>query len=151
MTQLYISDKQRFRSQRRPGRFATSSLEVLVAFTLISGALAIATPLIVAHGKLLKGQRDYRLALDELSSQLDRLTALPAAEVPQALAEIAPAEFTASKLPGAELRGQLEATDLGQRVTLELWWDEPNRRAAPVRLAAWLAPQPGDSSTASEE
>lgn len=151
MTRVYFFNKRLCSGQRRRRRFGTSSLELLVAFTLISGALAMAAPLVVAHGKLLKSQRDYRLALDELSNQLEGLTALPAAEVPQALAQIAPTEFTASKLHDVKLRGQLEATDLGQRVTLELWWDEPNRHAAPVRLAAWLTPQPGDSPIASEE
>lgn len=137
---------------RRSGcRRATTSLELLVAFTLITAALTGATPLVVAHGRLLKAQRDYRVALDELSNQLESLTALPPAEVVQELSAIATSEFTASRLPGAQLRGQLGEGALGLHVTLELWWDEPNRQAAPVRLTGWLKPQRGPAPAANEE
>jgi hypothetical protein len=151
MNRSFLLPAQGCPHSRRPGRRATTSLELLVAFALISGALACATPLVVAHGKLLKAQRDYRLALDELSNQLERLTALPAAEAPQALAALQPSDFTAARLHDVKLRGQLEAADLGQRMTLELSWDEPNRHAAPVRLSAWLTPQPGAAVPASED
>jgi len=131
-------------------RRGTSALEVLVAFTLLSSVLALSTPLVVAHGRLLKAQRDYRLALDELSNQLDRLTVLPEPDLPQALAELAASPLTASRLPGATLRGHLADAGLGKRVTLEIWWDEPNRQAAPLRLAAWVRPPAGRSSSNEE-
>ena len=67
--------------RRRPARRGTSALEVLVSFILLGGVLAISTPLVVTHGRLLKAQRNYRMALDELSNQLDRLSALPSAEL----------------------------------------------------------------------
>jgi Flp pilus assembly protein TadG len=131
-------------------RRGTSALEVLVAFTLLSSVLALSTPLVVAHGRLLKAQRNYRLALDELSNQLDRLTTLPEPDLPKALDELVPSPLTASRLPGATLRGQLAETELGKRVTVEIWWDEPNHQAAPLRLAAWVLPRAGHSSSNEE-
>ena len=124
-------------------RTATSTLEVIVACTLLTSVLTVFTPLVVKHRRLLTAQRDYRLALDELSNQLERLTTLPEGEVSAALERLQPSEFAASRLPGAELRGELHAIDFGQRLKLELTWDEPQRSAAPVSLCAWLLPRSG--------
>jgi hypothetical protein len=121
-------------------RAATSTLEVIVACTLMSSVLAVFTPLVVKHRRLLSAQRDYRLALDEVSNQLERLTALSEDEVSIAVQQLKPSEFAAARLPGAELRGELESIDLGRRLKLELIWDEPQRRGVPVALAAWLLP-----------
>jgi hypothetical protein len=115
-----------------------------VAFSLLASVLAMSTPLIIAHGKLLKTQRDYRLALDELSNHIDRLAGLPEADLEPALAELAPSDFAAEMLPGAALKGNLGKSDLGQHVTLEITWNEPNRIAAPVRLSAWLGSEPSE-------
>ena len=124
-------------NNRRPG---TSTLEVIVAFTLLTGVLAALAPLVVKHRRLLTAQRDYRLALDEVSNQLERLTALPEGEISAALQSLRPSEFAAAKLPGAELRGEFESIDFGRRLRLDLAWDEPGRRGAPVSLAAWIVP-----------
>lgn len=137
-------------SRRRPCP-ATSSLEVLVALTLLTSVLACSVPLVVRHGRLLAAHRDYRLALDELSNQLDRLTALPEDQLPAALNQLAPSPFAAERLPGAELRGQLEPADIGQRLVLRLSWDEPQRRAAPVSMAAWILPNAKQPSGPSPE
>ena len=125
--------------QTNPRR-AISSLEVLVAFTLLSSVLALSTPLIVKHGRLLTAQRDYRLALDELSNQLERLAVLPDEDRSAALRQLTPSAIAAERLPGAQLRGELDSLDLGQRLTLRLWWDEPQRAAAPVVMTAWILP-----------
>lgn len=135
---------------RRSQRSGLSSLEVIVSLTLLTSVLALSTPLIVAHGRLLKAQRNYRLALDELSNQFDRMSALPAADLPRAMDEIAPSALASERLPGAVLRGQLAETDLGRRLTLEIWWDEPNRQAAPVRMTAWVVPPTGPADRTQE-
>ena len=50
-----------------------SMFDLFVAFTLLVAAMSMVAPLVVRHGQLLKSQRNYRLALDELSNQLERL------------------------------------------------------------------------------
>lgn len=135
--------KQQKRSPKN--RRGLGSVEVLVAFTLLSTVLAISTPLIVKHGRLLTSHRHYRLGLDELTNQLERLTALPETDLRQALEQLKPSEFTAKRIPGVELRGELSPVDLGQRLTLQLWWDEPGRREHPLKLSGWVFP--GSHST----
>jgi hypothetical protein len=140
-------------SRRGYPRTAISALEVVVSFTLLSSVLTFSAPLIVRHGRLLAAQRNYRLALDELSNQLQRLSALPAEELPAAIEQIAPSAFVAARLPGAELRGALKPADFGQCLTLQLLWDEPQRRTAPVTLTGWIAPTaaPRDSGSNKEQ
>ena len=123
--------------RRRPC-LGTSSIEVIVAFTLLTSVLSLSVPLVVRHGRLLTSQRHYRLAIDELSNQLERLTALPEPELPEALDELTPSPFIVARLPGVELRYELKPMDYGQRLTLLVSWDEPQRRAAPVSMAAWM-------------
>jgi hypothetical protein len=139
-----VSRSSRFHHPRR----GASSLEVIVAFTLLSSVLALAVPLIVAHNRLLIAQRHYRVAMAEISNKMERLSLLSAAELPTAVEKLTPSEFAVERLPGAMLRGEFSESQFGQRVSLELTWDETNRQAAPVRLTTWLAPAESASQEA---
>ena len=92
---------------------AQATLDLLVAFTLLVTVISVATPLVVRHGRLLKSHRNYRLALDELSNQLDRLTALPLDELPGAIEQLTPSPFLTERLPGARLSGELQPVESG--------------------------------------
>lgn len=122
----------------RPFRSGTTMIEVMVAFTLLTTALSVSLPLVVRHGRLLASHREYRLALDEVSNQLDRLTALPQAELSKAMEQLSVSRFTAGSLPDAELQGELEPADIGRRITLRLSWGGPQRQT--LSLAAWVFP-----------
>lgn len=126
------------RATRR--RTASTLIELLVAFTLLTALLGAALPLIVRHQQLLASARTYRLALDELSNQLETLTALDAEQLPAALETLAPSPFAIERLPGAELNATLDSSRDQPRLTLSLAWDEPGRRDKPLTLVAWLDP-----------
>jgi hypothetical protein len=113
---------------------------------VLTTVMAVATPLVVRHGRLLTSAREYRIAIEELSNQLERLAVLPAGERSAQAAHLAPSDFAESHLRGARLTATLAPADFGDRLTLELVWDEPQRRDAPVRLVAWLAPAPASAS-----
>jgi hypothetical protein len=119
-------------------RHGASSLEVLVAFTLLTTVLSAATPLVVRHGRMLTAQRQYRISLDELSNQLDRLSGISEADLPTAIERLAPSDFAKARLPGVELNGEFAVDDVGTRITLRISWDEPRRREAPLALTAWV-------------
>lgn len=113
-------------------------LDLFVAFTLLVTAMSISTPLVVRHAQLLKSQRNYRLALDELSNQLERLTVLDPADLPAAIEGLAPSEFITQRLPNARLSGNLAESEGGTRIVLDVTWDEMGHRKEPVTLAAWV-------------
>lgn len=121
-------------------RSGTTLIELLVAFTLLTALLGAALPLIVRHQQLLASARTYRLALDELSNQLETLTALDAEQLPAALETLAPSPFATERLPGAKLNAVLDASGDQPRLTLSLAWDELGRRDKPLALVAWLDP-----------
>jgi hypothetical protein len=125
----------------RSTRVGTSSLELLIAFTLLASVIAFATPLAVKHSRLLAGQRNYRVALDELSNQVDRAALLSGAELREAVASIEPSDFAAARLPGVKIYGQLESIDAGQRLTLSLSWEDQPPGVPPLSLATWIAPR----------
>src|ERR1041385_154336 len=110
-----------------PDRRGTGSLDLLVSFTLLMTAMSVATPLIVRHERMVKSHRNYRLALDELSNQMDRLTALQSDKLSQAVKQISPSSFISERLPGARLSGELQHADFGTRVKLTIFWSETER------------------------
>jgi hypothetical protein len=119
-------------------RCGSTSYEVLVAFTLLTTLLSLSLSSMVRHGRLLTSEQNYRLALDELSNQLDRLTALPGNELSQAVKELQLTPFTAERLSDAKLVGEIAPMDIGQRVTLRLTSQGPN--GLKVSMAGWMFP-----------
>lgn len=130
-------------SQSRRG---TTTIELLVSFTLLTTVLGAALPLVVRHGRILNSARQYRMALDELSNQAERITSLSHDAAIETLDELQPSPFAVAHLPGVELTADLASSDGAERVTLSLSWNEPGRRAAPVSLVAWL-PRDADAAT----
>lgn len=130
-------------SMRRRG---TTTIELLVSFTLLTTVLGAALPLVVRHGRILNSARQYRMALDELSNQAERIAALSHDAAIETLEELQPSPLVVEHLPGATLSADLASSDGAERVTLSLSWDEPGRRAAPVSLVAWL-PRSDDAAT----
>jgi hypothetical protein len=119
-------------------RCGSTSYEVLVAFTLLTTLLSLSLSSMVRHGRLLTSEQNYRLALDELSNQLDRLTALPGNELSTAVKELQLTPFTAERLSDAKLVGEIAPTDIGQRVTLRLTSRGSN--GLNVSMAGWMFP-----------
>ena len=133
-------------------RRGTTTIELLVSFTLLSTVLGAALPLVVRHGRILHSARQYRVALDELSNQAERIGALSHDDAIIAISKLQPSPFAAERLPDAKITADVASSDGAERVMLSLSWDEPGRQAAPVSLVAWL-PREVDlrAETAEEE
>lgn len=119
-------------------------MEALIALMLLSSTLSVSLSLIVRHGRLLSAERNYRLALDELSNQLERLTSLPASDLADAMKQLKMSSFTAERLPDAELVGELAPVDNGQHVQLRITSDKPT--GPTVSMSGWAfnsRPSPG--------
>jgi hypothetical protein len=133
------SSKYRTSCSTRRHRRATSALEVIVALTLLLTVLSLSVSLTMRHGRLLTSQRHYRQALDELSNQMDRVTALTVDDVPQTLKQLSLSQFAAARLSAGKLSAELKPTDIGQRVTLHLTWNEPPEQS--VSMTGWIFPR----------
>src|SRR4051794_871605 len=126
-------------------RIATTILEVIVSLSLLMSALSLSLPLVLKHGHLLIEQRNYRLALEELTNALDRLAATSPSDLPRSLQQLAVSAFTSERLRDAKLTADLKAADIGQRLTLTLTWKDSSEQK--VVLAGWILPSPTSSAT----
>ena len=125
-------------------------IDLMVSLTLLMAAMSVVAPLVVRHGQVLKSQRHYRLALDELTNQLERLAALTPEQLPDAVEQIAPSPFIAERLAGAKIEGELAPEEAGVRILLHMTWDEIGHRREPVTLAAWVFARPPVAANAAE-
>lgn len=125
-------------ASQRHAKHGVGTLEMFVSLSLLITTMSVATQTMVRYFRLTKSQEKYCLALDELSNQMDRLTALPRREVIAAVRQLAPSEFVRGQLPGVKLSGELQPTEAGTHLTLRISWDEIDRVQAPVQLSGWL-------------
>ena len=97
-------------------------------------------PSAVRLGRLQQSIRHDRIAMDEMTNQLDRLTQLPLDQLRQEVERLTPSEFAASGLPNPRLSGTLRDSEDGYRLAVDISWDSPGRRAAPLTMATWVYP-----------
>ncbi|MCA9236867.1 MAG: hypothetical protein KDA44_15430 [Planctomycetales bacterium] len=112
--------------------------ELIVAAGVLTTAIAAVTPLIVQQGRVLAAARHERLALDELSNQLDLLTLLTGEPLKAALADLQPSVPVAAALGDVRLVGELLDDDAGQRIALEIVWQQGPHRECRRSLTGWL-------------
>ncbi len=113
--------------------------DLVVAATLLVGIMSFVAPLAVRSGRLWQDSRHYRLALDELSNQLERLTSLDKAQRDAALGELSVSPQVRARLPNPVLEvNSIDDSD-GARLVLQLQWDRVGP-AKPVTLVAWIDP-----------
>ncbi len=124
--------------------------ELVVAATLLVGILSFVAPLAVRSGRLWQDSRHYRLALDELSNQLERLTSLDQDQRDAALAELSVSPQVSARLPNPVIEGLKMNDGDGARLVLQLQWDRVGS-AKPVTLVAWIDPLPSIAEATGEE
>jgi len=118
-------------------RSGISSLELLVAGVLISAAMATTLPLFIQHQRMIVMTGRERLAVEELANQAERLRATPAAQWSKVISTLQPSAVAVHRLPGVRLSASQSSTALGERVVLEIAWNDPGRQDHPLTLAVW--------------
>jgi hypothetical protein len=134
----------------RACRGGATSLEAIMAFTLLGSVLAASTPLLVRHKRLIAGQREYRLALDEVSNQLERLSILPRDGLATAVEQLRPSDFAAAHLPDVKLGGKVDRVDDTQHVQIMISWGGEQRPASAITLAAWFFQKQNNASPSAD-
>lgn len=109
-----------------------------MALALIGTGLSLSASIVVRHSRLVAEQRQYRMALDELSNQLELLAGLPKEELPTALERLEVSDSTAAHLPEAQLTGEVRPSDVGQQLALSITWEGCAKDAPPLSLSAWV-------------
>lgn len=121
-------------SHHRRGSLLT---ELIVAGGLLVTAMGLVATCVVASQRMQCMQREHRLAVDELSNQLERLIALPPSEVKSNLQKLAPSDWLVERLSESELTAQYTSDEFGDRVELKLQWKRVGN-PPPLVAVAWL-------------
>ena len=137
---LRFSPPLRLWTSRRQRRSAFTLLELLVAATLLIALISFVLPLAFRASRLWQEARSYRLAVHELSNQLEDLTLLGDEERKQALSNWKPNEALLQVLPEASITGEVIDDADGKRLRLSLQWQRPYG-TQPLTMVGWIHPE----------
>ena len=113
-----------------------SSIEFLVSFSVMATVMTFATTMTLNISRVWRDIEHHRLAVCELSNQLEELTRLTGESLVERIAEIRPSEFCKRGLNEPQISAEIGSDNLGQRIDLELAWKhQPVERK--VRLSGW--------------
>ena len=127
-------------------RTGFTSTELVVACSLLVVVMSVIGPVAVRTGRLWQDSRHQQLALVELSSEIERLTALDATARAAAMQSLSPSQSLALAAPNAAIEAETLSDDDGTRIVLTLNWNESDYPRSPVRLVGWLNPLPTEQT-----
>ena len=130
-------------------RKAFTMIEMVVSAILLIGVMSLVTSLAFRVDRVWIDVRHHRLAMTELSNQLELLTRLSVAELPEAIEGLTPSNLVAEALPEASLFAELQNEGLLTRITLKLDWQR-RHPAKPMQMVAWVASQSTENGEGEE-
>ena len=130
-------------------RSGFTSTELVVACSILVTAILVVGSMAVRTTRVWQDTRHQQIALEELSQQIERITALTPADRIEALRQITPSEQLLSIAPKASNEAKV-TEEPERRVTLELNWNFQNRPRASISLVAWVDPLPEEKREIAE-
>ena len=127
-------------------RRGATIIEFVVACSLLGSLMLLVIPSAIRIGRMQRMIRHDRIAMDEVTNQLDRLTQLPFSQIEQEIATLTPSEFARAGLPNPRLTGTFRQSAEGYRLSLQISWDSQGRSVAPLSMATWRFPVPTTES-----
>jgi len=118
------------------------AMEMLVAIVVLCATVTVVTGLLFKCGMIWRDVSQYRVAVHELSAQLEELTLMDANSVTERIDQLKPSAVSAERLPDAKLSGLLVKDSLGTRVELSINWKRMVE-SKPVVLCGWLIESEG--------
>lgn len=127
----------RAKSTSRTGATLT---ELVVACSLLGSFVAVVVPATVRIGRAQQSLRQERIALDELTNQLDRISLLPVDQIQDELVTLKASELSASSLLNPKLSGEINESQDGYRIVVKITWDGSRQRDAPLAMSTFVYP-----------
>lgn len=122
-------------------RRGVSLIELLVAAVVLVSVMSLVTSLCFRISLVWQEIGHRRVAVAELSNQLERLTRMDPEDVPQALALLKPSSLLEQTLLTPQLSGDIVESELGHQIELQLNWRR-RHPGKPVELVGWIAGRP---------
>lgn len=127
-------------------RSGFTSTELVVAASLMVATMAIIAPLAFRTSRLWHDTRHQQLAMEALSAELERLTALDPDIRRQQIENLTPSESLLLAAPDAKLSAAIVENEDGTQLVVSLDWNQPNTSRAPLKLVGWLDPLPQEKT-----
>ena len=131
-------------------RNGITTIELMISAVSLLTIMSVVSTLGVRINGVWKDIGHRRIAVCELSNQLDHLTRLSVDELEKELSSLEPSEHCARLLRNAKLQGTTESDALGTRILLSLNWDR-RHAGTPVQLAAWIPSDPKGEGESSDD
>ena len=141
---------------QHPRRTAFTLTELMVCASLLVTVMSFVASLSMRTNRLWKDTQHHKIALDELSNQLEILTTLDLSAAQQALPSLTISSQTLALLPGATLKASINQESSPAQVVLTHHLDdepETNRpQHAPITLVGYLnSPVPPQSKLPTDQ
>ena len=137
-----------FQTNRR--RYGFSLTEVMVCASLLLAVMSFVASISLRTHRIWKDIRLQKIALDEMSNQMESLTALSPDQLEQAIASLEISADLKQSMPLASLTGEvIQLEDSTQiELTLRIDGDQPQgpAKSHPLTLVGFLSPEPGVGS-----
>lgn len=131
-------------------RGGVSSIEFLVSFSVMVTVMTFATSMTLNISRVWRDIEHQRLAVCELSNQLEEITQLSGEDLIQRVDQIELSEFCNQGLDEPRISAKISSDVLGQRIDLELAWKRhPVEKK--VRLSGWAIDEQEKSAERSTE
>ena len=131
---LKLHSKSEIRKQ-----FGIAIAEMIVGASALVIIMTICTTMFFRVHRVWGDIKEHRLAVCEISNQLDDLTRLSVDEVNDRLKNIAVSELVNKSLKNSVLSGKISNDDLGTRLQLTISWQKQATQKS-VSLSGWLQP-----------
>ena len=118
-------------------RRGVTMIELVVAAVVMAVIMSLVTTLCFRISCIWQDTGHRRVAVAELSNQLDRLTQMSPELVLDALETLQPSDLSKRTLRDPQLEGELFQSEMGHRIHLQLNWSR-RHPGQPVELVGWI-------------
>ena len=122
-------------------RRGVAMLELVVAAVVMVVIMSLVTTLCFRISLVWQDIGHQRVAVAELSNQLDRLSRMTPQQVRDELETLRPSELSKRTLREPQLSGEVVQSDMGHQINLRLDWNR-GHPGQPIELVGWITHRP---------
>ena len=134
--------ESQFRNQKQAKnqlrcRSGITSVELIISSILLITVISFVTTICFQINLVWKDIHHHRVAMGELSNQLEELTQLSRVSAEEAINDLQPSSVCVRSLRNPVLQGELTDDAFGTRIVLQINWDRRNP-GKPIELVGWI-------------
>ena len=118
-------------------RRGISLIELVAAAAATAVVMTLVTTLCFRISLVWQDVGHHRVAMSELSNQLERLTRMDVQQAATAMKTLEPSDLSKRTLRSPQLSGKLVQSDIGTQINLQLNWQRRHPGKA-VELTGWI-------------